>query len=151
AGSFDITSTSTRFGRALNDLLLTSIVVNEASAGHDLIGHVSDFQYYPFWQSTIGTVQSVEDVIALSAMAAVRILSNRSGAANTDLATRQKLINRMQGVMLTALTARGGTNVVSDVFIQNVLTSAHGFLPMLVGGIATAADYGIAHFGAKAA
>jgi hypothetical protein len=145
AGSFDLTSTMTRFGRAVNDAILGTIAIHETVTVTQLMRQIAED-----WH-TVRTGQLSEDFVALALMAAVRIWSNRSGAANLDLATRQELVNRLQVAMLTALAARGATNAVNDAVILHALTSAQGFLPHLLAGIAVAADTGMAYQSAKAA
>jgi hypothetical protein len=145
AGSFDLTSTATNFGRAVNDLILGTVAIHGTVTVTQLIR-----QIHEDWL-TVKTGKLSEDMVALGLMAAARIWSNRNGAANLDLATRQVLVNRLQAAMLTALAARGATNLASDAMVLQMLTSADGVLSQVFAGIAVAADASIAYQGAKAA
>jgi hypothetical protein len=141
AGSFDLTSTATRAGRGLNGLILGTLAIHGTVTVTQWIR-----QFHEDWL-TIRTGQLTEDVLAIGLMAAVRILGNRSGQANLDLATRQKLVDILQGAMLTALAARGATNVAND-FIHLALLSGHG---LILQWVAIAADTGLTYQAAKAA
>jgi hypothetical protein len=132
AGSFDLTSTLTRAGRRINDYIGVTAGFGLATELPEIIRQIHD-DYQMFKMHKLGasdlltTGGMAEDILALSLVSAVVIVTNRSGKGNTSLAERQVLANRLQAIMLSTLAARGATGGAQNVIdvIHSIEMASH--------------------------